>query len=81
MLSISMAYNVISCNKNWKKHSKNQNRWFYNVIMYYNNCNNDNNDNNDTDNWMPSLHLFDEQNVIYHGHNDDDYDNINYRLW
>ena len=31
MLSISMAYNVISCKKNRKKHSKNQNRWFYNV--------------------------------------------------
>ena len=26
MLSISMAYNVISCKKNPKKHSKNQNR-------------------------------------------------------
>ena len=26
MLSISMAYNVISCKKNRKKHSKNQNR-------------------------------------------------------
>ena len=31
MLSISMADNVISCKKNRKKHSKNQNRWFYNV--------------------------------------------------
>ena len=31
MLSISLAYNVISCKKNRKKHSKNQNRWFYNV--------------------------------------------------
>ena len=31
MLSISMAYNVISCKKNRKKHSKNQNHWFYNV--------------------------------------------------
>ena len=29
MLLISMAYNVISCKKNQKKHSKNQNRWFY----------------------------------------------------
>ena len=27
-----MDYNVISCKKNWKKHSKNQNRWFYYVI-------------------------------------------------
>ena len=33
MLSISMAYNVISCRKNWKKHSKNQNRWFYHVNL------------------------------------------------
>ena len=31
MLSISMACNVISCKKNRKKHSKNQNRRFYNV--------------------------------------------------
>ena len=31
MLSISMAFNVISCKKNRKKHSKTQNRWFYNV--------------------------------------------------
>ena len=31
MLSISMAFNVISCKKSWKKHSKTQNRWFYNV--------------------------------------------------
>ena len=39
-----------------------------------NNCNSDNNDNNDTDNWAPSLHLFHEKYVIYHGHDDDDYD-------
>ena len=32
MLSISMVYNVISCKKNRKKHSKNQIRWFYYVI-------------------------------------------------
>ena len=31
MLSISMANNVISCQKDRKKHSKNQNRLFYNV--------------------------------------------------
>ena len=31
MLSISMAYNAISCKKNRKKHSKNQIRWFYYV--------------------------------------------------
>merc|ERR1712209_169318 len=31
MLSISMACNVISCKKNRTKHSKNQNRRFYNV--------------------------------------------------
>ena len=33
MLSISMAYNVISCKKNQKKHSNNQNCWFYNVNL------------------------------------------------
>ena len=33
MLSISMAYNVISCKKNRKKHSKNQIRWFYYVNL------------------------------------------------
>ena len=29
MLLVSMAYKVISCKKNPKKHSKHQNRWFY----------------------------------------------------
>ena len=33
MLSISIAHNVISCKKNWKKHSKKQNRWFYYVNL------------------------------------------------
>ena len=31
MLSISMAYNVISFKKSQNKHSKTQNRWLYNV--------------------------------------------------
>ena len=31
MLTISIAHNVISCKKNRKKHSKNQNCWFYNI--------------------------------------------------
>ena len=31
MLSISMAYNVISCKKVERNTQKNQNHWFYNV--------------------------------------------------
>ena len=34
ILSISMAYNVISCKKNRKKHSNNQNRWFYYICKF-----------------------------------------------
>ena len=38
MLSISMAYNVISCKKNQPKHSKNQNRLFRIIINKTQKC-------------------------------------------